>query len=191
MNFSQPGFERLKVNHIGYVVDDVEAAVQTWAATYGAGPFYYFPDPRFEELYFKGEPVDFSLSAAIGNFGTFTVELTKYAYPTPIPELAELLGTENNAFNHVAFLAEDTAAASARLEELGYPMFLAGRLGEDRWFWHDARAQLGHCIEIHTDVAPLNSFDALLARMAQGWDGSDPLRTEFPADAAAELQRYL
>lgn len=185
------GFEQLHISHIGFVVDDIPEAVRVWSNVFGAGPFYHFPNPRFEELCFRGEPVDFNLEAAFGHFGGVRVELTKYTFPTPIPELAELLGTNHNAYNHTAFLAEETRAASKRLEEMGYPMFLSGRAGDDNWFWHDARHDLGHCIEIHTKNAMFTGFDSAVDSSATGWDGSEPLRADPPAEFAEQLAKYL
>lgn len=178
-----PGFEKTDVYHMGIIVDDVPKAVETWSRIYGAGPFYYFTGAVYDELLFRGRPVTFHEQSAYGKWGRFAVELQRFVFDDPVPELEDLLGVNRpGAINHAGFLADDPAAASARLESLGVPLFLQGRLGENTFYWHDARDQIGHFVEVYNHSEGVRKFHKAVAREASDWDGSDPLRTSLPVD---------
>ena len=184
------GFQRLPINHIGYTVANLEQAIEGWTRTYGAGPFYVLSEMPFDELEFMGEPFEWNHVAAYGNCGPIGVELQTFEFPTPIPELEKRLGGPHH-LNHICYLSDDTTAESARLEALGYPMFLYGRMGDDRFYWHDV-PHLGHSIELHATVPAITGFIQCADRMARSWDGSDPIRHELPpgfADAMGTLVR--
>jgi hypothetical protein len=171
-------FLQLPLNHIGYTVENLEQAIEGWVKTHGAGPFYVLADMQFDELEFMGEPIEWEHVAAYGNCGAIGVELQTFVFPTPIPELERRLGGPYH-LNHVCYLADDTPAASQRLEKLGYSMFLYGRSGPDRFYWHDAPF-LGHAIELHSDIEAIRGFIRAADRSAHGWNGSEPLRTQLP-----------
>jgi hypothetical protein len=82
-----------------------------------------------------------------------------------------------SAVNHVGVTADDPAADSVRLESLGFALCMHARLGEVEFFWHDATAAFGYCIEVITAGPGLDSFFGTVAAGARGWDGSDPIRT--------------
>lgn len=185
MNEILSGFERYDVYHMGIVVQDVPQAVNTWAKVYGAGPFYHFSTNY--DLEFRGEQVKFTETSAFGKFGRFVVELQNFTFDTPVPELQEILGTQLNTINHAGFLTEDPAAASARLEATGIPLFLQGSVGDNVFYWHDARKELGHFVEVFLNRDIIRKFHAAVASVAEGWDGTEPLRTSLPAELEVEL----
>jgi methylmalonyl-CoA/ethylmalonyl-CoA epimerase len=187
---SPPGFQRVPINHIGYRVANLEQAIEGWARTYGAGPFYVLSEMPFDELEFMGEPFEWSHVAAYGICGPIGVELQTFEFPVPMAELDKRLG-DPDRLNHICYLTDDTTAESARLEALGYPMFLYGKMGDDRFYWHDA-PHLGHSIELHSTVPAVTGFIACVEQVARGWDGSDPVRHELPQgfnDATGTLVR--
>jgi hypothetical protein len=179
MHFEPPaGFLQLPLNHIGYTVQNLEHAIDGWTETYGAGPFYVLADMHFDELEFMGEPIEWNHVAAYGNCGSIGVELQTFEFPTALPELERRHGGPYH-LNHICYLAEDTTAASARLEQLGFPMFFYGRSGHDKFYWHDAPF-LGHAIELHADIEAITGFIGAAHRAARGWDGSERMRTSLP-----------
>lgn len=191
MDLTLPGFEQLDVYHIGFVVDDVPSAVRTWTKFYGAGPFFYFSNSKYDELRYLGEPVHFTETSAFGKFGRFAVELQKFTFDTPVPDLQDILGTQHNTLNHAGYLAEDPAKASARLEALGLPMFLYGRNGGNTFYWHDARDELGHFVEIFNDRDIVRRFHSAVDGAAEGWDGTEPLRSQLPSELESELGHMM
>jgi catechol 2,3-dioxygenase-like lactoylglutathione lyase family enzyme len=164
------------LHHVGYVVDDLPAAVDWAVSALGAGPFFLIEHVPFDTLTFEGQPAAYDHSSAFGQWGPVKLELTVVHRATPTG-LADALGGAPGRVGHVAWLASDLDAESARLSAAGVPAFHEGRSGPVRAIWHDARATLGHHIEILQDCPEIQGFYELIRSSADGWDGSDPLRT--------------
>lgn len=169
-----PDFMQLNPYHVGYVVDDVPAAVERWVSTYGAGPFFVVEGFRLDEQYCLGERVEYSETFALGAWGSTLLELVDFGVRDASPRVHEVLSRTNTM--HVGFATDDAAAASGRLESLGYPQVLWGRTDDSVTYLHDARHELGHYIEVLTDSPTARGFQELVRRAAVNWDGSDPLR---------------
>lgn len=170
-----------KITHVGYVVADVEDAVQWAVATLGAGPFLVIEHLQLETCTFYSEPARYDHSSAFGQWGDLIVELTVVHSSDP-PELAELIGGPTPRVGHVGWLADDLAADSARLEADGLPVFHTGSSGPVSARWHDGRERLGHHIEILGRTPELEGFYGLIGSSSLGWDGSEPLRPGPGAD---------
>lgn len=162
-------------HHIGYVVDDISAAVDWVVSALGAGPFFLIDHLPFDSVTFEGQPAAFDHSAAFGQWGPIKLELTVIHNAQPAG-LAAALGGPPGRVGHVAWVVDDVEVESALLAAAGAPSFHEGRAGPVRAIWHDARAMLGHHIEILQDCPEIQGFYELMRSSAEGWDGSDPLR---------------
>lgn len=179
INFKELGFEQYDVYHFGITVENVEKAAELWANVFGCGPFLYFQNPT--PATFKGRPVKFYENSAFCKIGRFFMELQHFEYDEPDPELdAFLSGDKLNGINHIGFLAEDAAAASARLEAMGFPCLIheTGEGGEH--FWHDARDKMGIMVEIFQKTDFILKYHKAMSEMTANWDGTDVLRREAP-----------
>jgi hypothetical protein len=80
---------------------------------------------------------------------------------------------------HVAYVVAPAEVVDVRasLDERGLPQYLSSWFGGVETTLHDASAVLGHDIEIHADNEGLRGFFAMVRGAAEGWDGSEPLRT--------------
>src|SRR6202012_5797895 len=92
------------------------------------------------------------------------------------PALAELIGGPAPRFGHVGWLSDDLEADSAALAAAGLPLFTTGARGHVAAHWHDARAQLGHHVELLRRSPQIEGFYELIRSSSVGWDGSEPLR---------------
>jgi len=170
------------IHHLGYVVDEIEPAVDWAVATLGAGPFFLIPHLAFDTCTFRGEPAAYDHSSAFGQWGPFKVELTVVHSSDP-PELAELIGGHApqvghvGHVGHVGLVVDDLESESAALEAAGLPVFHTGSSGPVSASWHDARDRLGHHVELLQRCPELDGFYELIRSSAVGWDGSDPLRS--------------
>jgi catechol 2,3-dioxygenase-like lactoylglutathione lyase family enzyme len=162
------------IHHVGYVVDDIPRAVEWAVSTLGAGPFFLIEHLEFDEVTYRGEPARYDHSSAFGQWGELKLELTRVHSASP--GLAELLAGPTPRPGHVAWLADDLDAETDRLTAAGLPLFHTGRAGPVRAHWFDARARLGHHIEVLQRAPELLGFYELLRTAADGWDGCDPLR---------------
>jgi hypothetical protein len=162
-------------HHLGYVVDDIPAAVEHAVAAFGAGPFFLISHLPFDEVTFDGEPAAYDHSSAFGQWGPVMVELTQVHSAEPAG-LAEAFSGPTPRVGHVAWLSDELDAESARLARAGIPLFHTGRSGPVRAHWHDARATLGHHVEVLQRGPEVEGFYALIRSSAEDWDGSEPLR---------------
>jgi hypothetical protein len=163
------------IHHIGHVVDDIPVAVRWAVATLGAGPFFLIEHLAFDDVTYAGAPAAYDHSSAFGQWGTIRLELTQIHDARPAG-LAQALAGPTPRVGHVAWLADDLESDSRQLTDDGAPLFHTGRSGPVRAHWHDARATLGHHIEILQSCPELLGFHELVRSCAEGWDGSDPLR---------------
>jgi catechol 2,3-dioxygenase-like lactoylglutathione lyase family enzyme len=160
--------------HIGYSVDNIEKAVEFLAGAFGAGPFFLMENIRIPSLKNANGPIDWHHQAAFGQCGNVNIELQE----TFTLEPADAFGAtyqRRNQFNHVAYIVEDLAQESRRLEAMGLPLLFEGENGPHVSALYDAPL-LGHTIEIHEDFDLFRMFRKVMLDAADGWDGKDALR---------------
>ena len=64
-----------EIRQLGYVVNDIEAAMEYWHRELGVGPWYYNPRVPIVNYRYRGEPHDVHNSVALANSGPMQVEL--------------------------------------------------------------------------------------------------------------------
>jgi len=156
---------------VAYGIDPgagIESAARWWVEHQGAGPFFVRHHiPVTEVALAGGRPGTFDHSSAYGQWGGLMVELVAIHDP---PELRSV------GLHHVAHVVDSYAHASSELTARGWPPVLQATAGTTRFAFHDARADLGHLIEIYPASDALLGFYRMVARAADGWDGADPVR---------------
>jgi catechol 2,3-dioxygenase-like lactoylglutathione lyase family enzyme len=174
---------RRPFHHVGYVVDDLEAAAARLSAATGAGPFLAIEHVPLTEATFRGEPCHYDHSTAFAQWGPIIVEISQIHAAEPLGLRDFMAAGRHPAVGHVAWLVDDLDAESARLSAAGMPVVHTGSSGPVRANWHDGGPVFGHAIEVHRSGPELLGFYELIAGEARGWDGSRPLR---PAPAPPE-----
>lgn len=174
------------VVQIAFVVPDIPRAARGWAATLGAGPFFRLgEDPIvLDRAIRNGAPVDWSHSTSVGQCGRVQVELMEQYSAVP-DELADDLQIGSHGLHHVAWLVDDLDAESERLESLGCPNIMIGSIMGQEFRFHDARDGLGCRVEFYLGLPGVQTFFSAVARAAQGWDGTDPVRSVADLDLGA------
>ena len=162
------------IHHLGYVVEDLRAGVERFAADFGAGPFFVMEHIEFEEVTYRGEPAVYDHSSGFGQWGPILVELTQVHDARPAG-LREALVAPASGVGHVAWLAHDLAQETARLEAAGLTPFHAGRTGPASAVWFEG-GPLGHPVEVLQRRDEILGFYAMVGRAAAGWDGAEPYR---------------
>lgn len=165
-----------QIHHFGYVVSDLESAVQEFVTKLGAGPFFVMKDVPLEKVTSQGEPAVFGHSSAFGNCGSFTVELMEIHRCEPA-RVRDAFAQAAPALHHVAWVAPDLDPAVKSLERQGIAEYLRAGLGDIQFAYHDAAHLVGHHLEIHHDSAGLRGFFGMIRDARDGWDGSEPVRT--------------
>jgi hypothetical protein len=162
------------IHHLGYVVEDLRAGVERFAADFGAGPFFVMEHIEFEEVTYRGEPAVYDHSSGFGQWGPILVELTQVHDARPAG-LRDALVTPGRGIGHVAWLADDLEQETARLRAAGLEPFHTGRTGPASAVWFEG-GPLGHPVEVLQRRDEILGFYAMVANAAAGWDGSEPYR---------------
>jgi catechol 2,3-dioxygenase-like lactoylglutathione lyase family enzyme len=173
-------------HHLGYWVDDLDAAVERAIRTLGVGPFSVHHHVAFDAFTLADgtevtDPAYFDHTAAFAAWGPVVLELC--AVHSIDPDLEEAYGIraeESIGLGHVSWVVEDLEAESARLENLGCALIHTASSGAVNVAWHRGGPLFPHPIEVHRAGPPILGMHARLAGLAEAWDGSDPLRPITP-----------
>ena len=174
------------LHHIGYYVDDLEAAVDRAVRDLGIGPFLRHEHITFDEFtcadgVADGTPVVFDHSAAFAAWGPLVLELAEVH---DIDDgLARAYGVVPGAVSHVSWIVDDLSAEAERLAALGCEPINTARTGPIHVSWHTGGPLFPHPIEVHESNVAIDGMYARLAALAEGWDGvTDPIRPMRPPE---------
>jgi hypothetical protein len=164
-------------HHYAYVVEDIHATVNRLVGQLGAGPFFLIERVPLENVLSRGEPAEFVHNSAFGRCGDGTIELIEAVSLAP-ERVEKAFADPRPRVHHVAYVAPPAEVAELRssLDDRGLSQYLSSWFGDVETTLHDARATLGHDIEIHVENEGLRDFFGMVSGGAQGWDGSEPLR---------------
>ena len=163
------------VHHVGYVVEDLEAAIDRFVRTQGVGPFFVIEHVPFDEVTYTGEPAVYDHSSAFGGWGPITVELTEVHAVEPAG-LADALVKPGGGVGHVAWVVDSIEEESANLEPAGIRPFHTGRIGPVYGVWFHGGPLFGHPIEVLQRSEELLGFHEMARAAGENWDGRDPIR---------------
>jgi catechol 2,3-dioxygenase-like lactoylglutathione lyase family enzyme len=168
---------------VGYWVDDLDEAVDRAVRQLGVGPFLVHRHVSFDEFTMADgtridDPEYFDHTAAFASWGSIVLELGEVH--SAHPDLIAAYGIRSGGVSHVSWIVDDLAAERRRLDDLGCALIHTSSLGEVSVAWHDGGELFPHPIEVHRAGAPILGMAGRLAALADGWDGTDPLRPIAP-----------
>lgn len=161
---------------LGYVVDDVEAAIDYWTRVIGAGPFFVYPANQWEELWYRGERIDIDIDIALGQWGGTQIEFVtqKSNGPSPYQAFRE---AGCRGLHHHGTMVHDLDAAIALMTEAGKPpVYWGTAAGGVRFAYLVEDEHPGTMIELIEHGPLIDAMMKMVADAAIGWDGSDPVR---------------
>ncbi|WP_299813355.1 VOC family protein [uncultured Roseibium sp.] len=167
------------IRQLGYVVDDIEAAMAHWYDVMGVGPWYYNPKVPIEDYLYDGKAYEVHNSVALANSGPVQVELIQTRNDAP-SMYRDFKQAGHLGLQHVAFWTQNYDGDLARMEADGFCQKMSGKVGENgRFVYFDREAHPGTVIELSEVVGPKGRLFDLIREASNGWDGSDPVRP-FP-----------
>ncbi len=167
----------LRPVQIAYHVADPARAAREFARDFGWGPFFLFEHIPLARCVYRGEPSSWDHSSAYGQAGDLMVELITQHDERP-SVLREAFAREAVGVHHVAHFVPDLAAALAAARAAGVDVALEATTATGTDFaMLDLRERLGHMVELYAPDGGLGKFYRFVERAAEGWDGSDPLRS--------------
>ena len=167
------------IRQLGYVVNDIEAAMKYWTETLGVGPFFYNPRVPIQNYTYDGERYEPHNSVALANSGPLQVELIQTRNDVP-SMYRDFLQAGRTGLQHVAYWTDTYDADLERLLAQGFKPKMGGEVGErGRFIYFDTEYHPGTVIELSEVAGPKGEMFRLIREAAETWDGSDPVRP-FP-----------
>lgn len=168
----------LPVRQLAYKVNDLEAAAAAHHRKFGSGPFFVLRHVALSSSQHRGEERAFDHSSAYGQWGSVMVELVVQHNPEP-SALHDMFpfGSGEEGLHHAALFVDDLEADIARFAAEGAPLAqLSVTASGTDFAFIDARASLGHMLELYEPTPQLTGFYDFVAAPSQNWDGKDLIR---------------
>jgi catechol 2,3-dioxygenase-like lactoylglutathione lyase family enzyme len=168
-----------EIRQLGYVVPDIEAAMDYWSKTLGVGPWFYNPKVPIKNYTYKGESHEPHNSVALANSGFVQVELIQTRNDVP-SMYRDFLQAGRTGLQHVAYWTTNYDADLERLLKQGFKPVMKGEVGVNgRFIYFDTEYHPGTVIELSEVAGPKGKMFDLIRASSEGWDGSNPVRP-FP-----------
>jgi len=168
------------IDENAWVVDDLQAAMETWLAL-GFGPFFV-ASLDMPEVSYRGARVPLSLKIAMARAGEVQIELIQQLNDGP-SAYRDVYPAGRGGFHHIrrqavneADGASDYDALAAEFASSGIEIVMEMQFGTKRIGYADARSTLGCMVEFCDPSESIESLKRLTADAALSWDGSDPIR---------------
>jgi Glyoxalase/Bleomycin resistance protein/Dioxygenase superfamily len=163
------------IRQIGFVVNDLDKALESWVAL-GVGPWYVIRGQHLHTLY-RGKPCEVTLTIALANSGDMQLEvITQEAGDPSI--YTEFLSGGREGFNQFAYWATDFDAAVQSAQDAGWPVVWSGGETEGvRYAYVEPSGGPAPIIEISELNDATTGLGDFLRAAADGWDGTDPIRS--------------
>ena len=165
-----------EIAQLGYVVRDIDKALDHWVNVMGVGPFYYAKRFVIETFSYRGKDLKVPFAVAIANSGPLQIELIQPLDDTP-SMWNDFLSAGNEGLHHVAFWTTDFDSVLNRALNAGYKIGQQGLISGGRFAYFDAEAHGGTVIELSEQTGPKAGFFKFVREAAADWSGSDPIRT--------------
>lgn len=168
-----------EIRQLGYVVDDIEAAMAYWSRTLGVGPFFYKERVPIENYRYRGESHTPHNSVALANSGPLQIELIQTRNDAP-SMYRDFKRAGHRGLQHVAYWTQSYDEDLTRLVAEGFMPVMSGEVGErGRFVYFDTEYHPGTVIELSEVAGPKGRMFDMIRQASQGWDGRDPVRP-FP-----------
>jgi hypothetical protein len=160
------------VRQLGYVVDDVHAAMTHWTQVLGIGPFFYFPKVAVLDATYRGEARPFEVAVALSQSGPVQIELMCQLNDAP-SALRDFQRTHGQGLHHLAYWTDSFDAKLA-----GHEVIQRGAIGsrDNRFAYLATESHAGTLVEISEVSGFKGKLFAHIAEVCAAWDGSAPVR---------------
>ena len=168
-----------KIRQAGYVVPDIEAAMDYWTRVLGVGPFFYNERVPIKNYTYRGASYEPHNSVALANSGPLQIELIQCRNDVP-SMYRDFTQAGLSGLQHVAYWTESYDADLERLLAQGFKPVMGGEVGErGRFIYFDTHYHPGTVIELSEVLGPKGKMFKLIREASEGWDGKNPVRP-FP-----------
>jgi methylmalonyl-CoA/ethylmalonyl-CoA epimerase len=165
-----------EIMQMAYVPGDLDAALEYWTRTIGAGPFFALDHVKLDRVRYRGQPADIDFSMMLGYWGDMQIELIRQHNPSPsIFRAWRDQGREG--LHHVCVLVEEMSAARSLVEK-GQVQVAQEALvpGGGEVLYLDTGGGPGSLVEVLKPAPGTREFFGMMREAHRTWDGSDRVR---------------
>jgi hypothetical protein len=168
-----------EIRQMGYVVRDIHAALRHWTEVLRVGPFFYAERMPLTNFRYRGEPSDCAFSVAIGNSGGVQVELIQPVNDAP-SMYRDFLAAGREGLQHVSSWPENYEEVLELARKAGHRIGQSGETVRGPFVYYETEAHPGTVMEVAALTPTRKRQFAAIEQAARVWDGSDPIRTQWP-----------
>ncbi len=168
----------LPIRQIAYFGTDARAAAILHSQAYGSGPFFVAEHIPLRRAVHRGVERTLDHTSAYGQWGPVMIEFVQQnnsgpsAFHDMYPE-----GSGRSGIHHVALFVDDIHESIVQYNANGQETALYAEMnGGFAFAMIDARAELGHMIELYQPLPQLTGFYRMVADAAKDFNGREPLR---------------
>jgi len=173
--FEQPWPEgEYRLFQLGFYVDDVVAAAERWTRVFGVGPFSLLPR-RISSSTYRGRTCPIDVQVAAAQAGPVQIELVQQFDDQP-SIYRDLFPSGAIGLHQLCTVTDDYDAKRAHYVDLGYEIVSEIDAHGFRVAYVDTTADFGFFTEVVASSPAILEQFARLSRMAEDWDGRDPVR---------------
>lgn len=168
-----------EIRQLGYVVEDIEAAMDHWSRVLGIGPWFYAPKVPIEQYFYRGANYTPHNSVALANSGFIQCELIQCRNDVP-SMYRDFRQAGHTGLQHLAYWTQSYDEDLKRAEALGMTPVMGGQVGANgRFCYFDTESHPGTVIELSEVAGPKGRMFQMIREASQNWDGRGPVRP-FP-----------
>ncbi|MGL6042896.1 MAG: VOC family protein [Sandaracinobacteroides sp.] len=166
---SSPGNQQIV--QLAYHVADIDLALTSFHRRFGWGPFLVRRHLQLHDVRYRGAPTTLDISVAHAQAGPVQIELVMQHCDRP-STFRDAFAAGAQGLHHVALFPEDHDAMVAHHVAQGFAVTTELRTAEGRGASYlDARAALGHMVEVYRVNPSLHALYARVAALRDDWDG--------------------
>jgi hypothetical protein len=164
-----------RVRQVGFVVHDFDRAVQSWLAA-GVGPWFVIRDVPLDCVY-RDETCAVTVTTGLTNIGDMQIEVIAQQDSTP-SIYTEFLDGGHEGFHQIAWWTDDYDGSASAVEAAGWPIVWSGAgPGGLLFAYVEPDGGVATVYEISETNDGVTAFYEYIREAADGWDGSDPIRS--------------
>ncbi len=163
------------IRQLGYVVSDLDEALNYWVDVLGAGPFFLIKHCALKDQIYRGLPSAVDVDIALGNSGEVQIELI-YQHSDEPSIYNETNPSGHLGLHHFGVMPNDFERAKETMLQQGCEEAFACTVNNAKLAYFDTRKQIGHFTELWENSRVFNDVAQLVEDAAKDWDGTNPLR---------------
>ncbi|HCB05894.1 MAG TPA: VOC family protein [Nocardioides sp.] len=157
MSIDQAGFRRLpflaegQIVQIGIVVPDLKAALRTWSAALGLGPWigFHFTPETVQDFTYRGEPATYSIDIAMTGAGPQVELIEVHGEQSLYHEWTDVHGY---GIQHLGIRVAEMEPVKQEMLDAGYELIQSGHgygaAGDGAFAYFDTLEEFGTIFEL-------------------------------------------